>query len=116
MLHLVIYVPIVLHIIAIINHFITDKKTCESRALPSSGSSSRATSHAPSLIDDPQAGPETKTMAKTTATKKGPSEYSLMQEANITKNKELLASLGLGNSGGIFGDSSSSKKQKKKKK
>jgi hypothetical protein len=111
----VIYVPIFLHIIAIINHFITDKKTCESRALPSSGSSSRATSHAPSLIDGPQAGPETKTKTKTTVMNKGPSEYSMMREANIAKNKELLASLGLGNGGGIFGESPSSKKEKKKK-
>ena len=92
--------------VIIIDYFIIDKKTCDSRAL--SSISPTVTLHTPTQNEhsDPIAVP--------IATKAGPSEYSKMRKANIAENKKLLASLGLGEGAiGILGESLKKKKKKK---
>lgn len=89
----------------IINHYTIDKKTCDSRALPTD-----ETPQAPSQNEDTNSEPKTGTPGES----QGPSDYSKIREANIAQNKKILDSLGLGKGVGILGESVSKKKKKTK--
>jgi hypothetical protein len=80
-----------------------DKKTCESRAMPS-------LSHqgTPNNSNDSDAVAERR--------QDGPSEYELQREANIAENQKLLASLGLLEGGSSSIDLDKSLKKGKGKK